>query len=529
MEKKDNTRLPINDLIGQLKTDADKGLTKATAQKRLKLHGPNTIQTDRSLGRVMEFLALFKNPLVLTLLAAGAISMALGEQVSGGIIFGMVMLSIITDYWQERDARNAAERLKNEVKTRAQVMREGKLEDIDPETLVPGDILMLGPGNIVSADGRILLSNDLHINQASLTGESYPVEKSTTAPPPDATSISEWSNMVFMGSSVVSGTAKVLVLETGGTTQFGKIAASLVREPEPTDFSKGIQAFGTLILRVTIVLVLFIFLALKPHYRSVGYMGDGINDAPSLRAADVGISVNNATDVAKDAASIILTDKDLSVLRDGILEGRKTFGNTQKYIFMALSSNFGNMFSVAVAAVFLPFLPMLPIQILINNFLYDSSQFAIPYDAVDETTTLRPQRWDMRLVYRFMWVFGLTSSVFDLVTFLLLYKVFEVTPDQFRTGWFMESLATQTLVVFVIRTRISPFWKSKPSKVLVASMLLCVGIGWYLPYSFASKWLGFEPLPVNILAALGGIVLFYLILAEVVKRVAYGTGKEAVS
>ncbi|MEI6411523.1 MAG: HAD-IC family P-type ATPase, partial [Bacteroidota bacterium] len=261
MEKKDYIRQPINDLIGQLETDADKGLNESAVEALLKLHGPNTIQSDRSLGRIREFLALLKNPLVLTLLAAGAISMALGEQISGGIIFGIVMLSIITDYWQERDARNAAERLKNEVKTRAQVMREGKLADIDPETLVPGDILMLGPGNIVSADGRIISSNDLHINQASLTGESYPVEKSTNVPPPGAINISDWGNMVFMGSSVVSGTAKVLVLETGRTTQFGKIAASLVREPEQTDFSKGIQAFGNLILRVTIVLVLFIFLA----------------------------------------------------------------------------------------------------------------------------------------------------------------------------------------------------------------------------------------------------------------------------
>jgi Mg2+-importing ATPase len=680
----------------------------------------------------------------------------------------------------------------------------------------------------VPADARIVTATDCFVNQASLTGESFPGEKSEKPADIEHPTLSDLKQIVFMGSSVISGTATAVVVQTGATTEFGHIAASLVRAPEETDFSKGVREFGTLILRVTIGLVLFIFLvnsvlkhnflesflfavavavgltpellpmimsvnmakgsvrmaakgvivkklqaipnfgsmevlctdktgtltedkislvksvdpegnesdpvfqwtylnslyqsgvdnpldkavvahaqpdtsgftktdeipfdfnrkrvsvlvkngkgqtlickgapeeifrvctdppevlkkaqqvyadlsaegfrvlavairsmpedsrhytkddeqqltlsgfaafldppkpdagiviqqlkeigvevkiitgdnhvvtqkicrdiglevkgimegyeldnlqddalqrratrttifarfspeqknrvihALKHHYHSVGYMGDGINDAPSLKTADVGISVNNATDVAKDAAAIILTQKDLSVLKEGILEGRKTFANTMKYILMALSSNFGNMFSVAVAAVFLPFLPMLPNQILINNFLYDSSQIAIPYDEVDVEYTKRPQRWDMKLVRHFMWVYGLTSSLFDVLTFILLYKVFKVSEAGFQTGWFMESLATQILVVFVIRTRKSPFWRSKPARILVISVFSFLAIGWYLPYSPLSSIIGFQMLPPALVGWISLLVLVYLIVAEFVKRWIFG-------
>jgi P-type Mg2+ transporter len=257
--------------------------------------------------------------------------------------------------------------------------------------------------------------------------------------------------------------------------------------------------------------------ALKAFHHAVGYMGDGINDAPSLKAADIGISVSTATDVAKDAADFILTRKSLSVLHDGILEGRRTFNNTLKYILMCLSSNFGNMFSVAAATFLLPFLPMLPLQILINNFLYDTSQITIPYDNVDNESIQRPQRWDMPMIRRYMLVFGLTSSVFDLATFWLLYSVFHVDQAQFRTGWFMESLATQILVIFIIRTHRTPFYKSKPSKILVLSMLSCLILGWLLPYMPFASTLGFEPLKTPILMAIIGLVALYLVLAEIVK------------
>jgi Mg2+-importing ATPase len=264
-----------------------------------------------------------------------------------------------------------------------------------------------------------------------------------------------------------------------------------------------------------------IIIALKTFHRAVGYMGDGINDAPSLKTADVGISVNSGTDVAKDAADIILTEKDLLVLKEGILEGRKTFGNTMKYILMGLSSNFGNMFSVAAATLFLPFLPMLPAQILINNFLYDTSQITIPTDNVDESYIQQPQRWNLKMIYHYMLIFGLTSSVFDFATFYTLYKYYHVTEAQFRTGWFMESLATQILVVFIIRTNRLPFIQSKPGKYLTLSVLLCLSIGWLLPYTGFAAMIGFEPLPMNILVVIIGLVLFYLVCAELVKRFIY--------
>jgi Mg2+-importing ATPase len=247
-------------------------------------------------------------------------------------------------------------------------------------------------------------------------------------------------------------------------------------------------------------------------------MGDGINDGPSLRGADVGISVSSATDVARDAADIILTRKDLMVLKEGILEGRKTFANTMKYIHMDLSSNFGNMFSVAVATLFLPFLPMLPVQILLNNFLYDTSQVAIPTDQVDASHIRKPRRWNMKMIRNYMIIFGLTSSVFDMATFYLLFKAFPVTMAQFRTGWFMESLATQILVVYIIRTSASPFWKSRPGKWLVLSTLSCLALGWSLPYMPFATAIGFAPLPMNILLMIIGLVIIYLICAELMKR-----------
>ncbi|MDE3212171.1 MAG: HAD-IC family P-type ATPase, partial [Bacteroidota bacterium] len=261
--------------------------------------------------------------------------------------------------------------------------------------------------------------------------------------------------------------------------------------------------------------------ALQAFHHAVGYMGDGINDAPSLRAADVGISVNSATDVAKESASIILTEKDLLVLKEGILEGRKTFANTMKYVLMGLSSNFGNMFSVAVATLFLPFLPMLPAQILLNNFLYDTSQVAIPSDNVDSTYLKTPQRWNVKMIYRYMFLFGITSSIFDFITFWMLYKYFGVNESMFRTGWFMESLATQILVVFIIRTRQSPFFLSRPSGRLVMSVILCLGIGWVLPYLPFSSRVGFQALPLPIVLLIILLTLVYLLCAEMVKKYIY--------
>jgi Mg2+-importing ATPase len=820
------SRMTVDETVRLFITDPGKGLTDETARLRLQLYGLNRIETSKRRSELIELLMHFRSPLVIILLVATILSYSLGEPVNASIIFGIVIISVAIDYFQERDARNAAERLKQTVKSKTTILRNGIETEILPEQLCIGDIVLLNAGKIVPADCRVIEANDFFVNQSSLTGESFPCEKYSDPVNEASSDLTSLDNIVFMGSNVTTGSAKAVVIKTGSLTEFGKIAEKLVHREEETDFSKGIRSFGFLIMRVTIVLVLFIFLinaiykhnllesfmfslavavgltpellpmvmsvtmakgslrmakkgvvvkrltaipnfgsmevlctdktgtltedriklikyvdingaaseelflftylnshfqsgiknplddailqykqpeitayhkkdevpfdfsrkrmsvivgkgsqhllickgapeeilkaciiepalvskanelyetlsidgfrvlaiatkevtlkpkfnkadenqmqllgfvafldppkpdasetiveltkigvevkiitgdnhlvtqkickeinlpikgimqgyelehltddalqkkvmgitifarfspdqknriilALKKFHHAVGYMGDGINDAPSLRTADVGISVSSAVDVAKDAADIILTKKDLLVLKEGILEGRKTFGNTMKYILMGLSSNFGNMFSVAAATLFLPFLPMLPAQILINSFLYDTSQVTIPTDNVDESYTQQPQRWNLKMIYHYMLIFGLTSSVFDFATFYMLYKYFHLTEAQFRTGWFMESLATQILVVFIIRTSHIPFIQSKPGKYLVASVLICLGIGWLLPYSGFAALIGFERLPLQVLTGIISLVLVYLLCAELVKRFIY--------
>jgi Mg2+-importing ATPase len=260
-----------------------------------------------------------------------------------------------------------------------------------------------------------------------------------------------------------------------------------------------------------------IILALKSRHHVVGFLGDGINDAPSLHAADVGISVASAVDVAKDAADIILLEQSLQVLHNGIIEGRKAFGNVIKYLLMGTSSNFGNMFSMAGAFVFLPFLPMLPTQILLNNFLYDLSQVTIPTDHVDASYVQKPQRWNIGLIRNFMVFIGPISSIFDFLTFFIMLTIFHASAPLFHTGWFVESLATQTLVLFIIRTAGNPF-RSRPSVPLVVTTLLIVAIGIVLPFSPLAGALGFTPLPALYFLFLAGMTVTYLLLVELVKR-----------
>jgi Mg2+-importing ATPase len=273
----------------------------------------------------------------------------------------------------------------------------------------------------------------------------------------------------------------------------------------------------TLFCRVTPAQKNRIILALKHRGHVVGYLGDGINDAPSLHSADVGLSVDSAVDVAKEAAALILLEHDLGVLHDGVLEGRRTFGNIMKYIMMGTSSNFGNMFSMAGASLVLPFLPMLPMQILLNNFLYDVSEIPIPLDSVDADYLSRPRHWDMHFIRNFMMIVGPVSSLFDFLTFFILLRVLHAGEALFHTGWFVESLATQVLVIFIIRTRGNPL-RSRPSPVLAVTSLVVVAVAILLPVTPLGAHLGFVPPPPTFFPILAAMVVVYLVSVEGVKR-----------
>ena len=257
--------------------------------------------------------------------------------------------------------------------------------------------------------------------------------------------------------------------------------------------------------------------ALQASGEIVGFMGDGVNDAPGLKAADIGLSVDGATGVAREAADMILLETDLAVIADGVAEGRRTFANIQKYVRMGASSNFGNMLSMAVASVLLPFLPMLPTQILLNNLLYDISEIGLPFDDVSDAEIAKPQVWSLAGLMRFAGVMGPLSSVFDLLTFGGLYWMFRESPVVFHTGWFLESMATQVLVIFLIRTQ-GPFWKSRVHPALIASSLGALAVALVLPFTPLAGWLGFKPPPMEVLLCLAGVVVAYLISAEMVKR-----------
>ena len=257
--------------------------------------------------------------------------------------------------------------------------------------------------------------------------------------------------------------------------------------------------------------------ALQKNGHTVGYMGDGINDAIALKIADVGISISTAVDVAKEAAVIVLVEKNIDVIVAGVMEGRRTFMNTLKYIFVTTSANFGNMFSMALASLFLPFLPLLPVQILLNNFLSDIPALAIASDKVDTELMVKPRRWDVKYIRRFMIIFGVQSSVFDFLTFGLLLYIFHVSAEEFRTGWFMESLLTEIVILLIIRTQ-RPLYKSKPSTYLLAASLLTFCVSVTLPYLPFSKMFGLIPLPLWLLLAMIGIAVLYAIATELTKK-----------
>ncbi len=810
----------------------ERGLSSPEAAARLQALGPNDLAPPSRFETVRELLRYFANPLVLILLVASAVSAAFGQPVSAVIIALMLLLSVALNFAQAYRSHRAAARLRRQVGQTATVIRDGVEREVPVREVVVGDVIHLKAGDLVPADGRLLSTRDLFVNEAALTGESLPREKQAMPGALATGGLGEAVTAVFRGTSVISGLGVAVVVATGPATEFGRVATSLVTRPPETEFERGTRRFGFLILQVVIFLVLFVFLvnallkrdlletflfsvalavgltpellpmivsvtlasgavrmarkkvivkqlaaienfgsmdilcsdktgtlthgeitvdrhlnimgendeavirlaalnsvyqtglrspmddailkhehpavarhervdeipfdfqrrrvsvivrddgrrllvtkgapesvlpictavemagtaaplaaparatadalfrrlsadgyrALAVAYRPVGdqaaysvaderelifvgfaafldpphegvaetlrtlradgievkiitgdnelvtqkicrevgldsgaivlgedvermsdpalgavaerttvfarvspiqknrivralharghvvgCLGDGINDAPALRSADVGISVQNAVDVARDAADIILLEKRLSVLHDGVVEGRRSFGNIMKYVLMGTSSNFGNMLSMAAASLFLPFLPMLPLQILLNNFLYDLAQVPIPSDRVDGTYMRKPKRWNIGFIRRYMLLTGPLSSVFDFATFAVMLWVFEAGPTLFRTGWFVESLATQTLVIFVIRTD-GPPWRSRPSRGLAWGVSTCAAAGALLPFTPLAPWLGFTPLPPLFFAFLLVMVVAYLGLMEVVKR-----------
>jgi Mg2+-importing ATPase len=316
---------------------------------------------------------------------------------------------------------------------------------------------------------------------------------------------------------VAETVCRTLGVDSGGTLTGGDLDAL-----DDTQLTAAVNK-ATIFARVSPEQKARILRAQRDAGSAVAFLGDGVNDALALHHADVGISVDSATDVAKDAADMILLERDLDVLADGVAEGRRIFANTIKYVLMGTSSNFGNMFSVTVAAAFLPFLPMLPFQILLNNLLYDTSQMTIPTDRVDEEQLARPSHWDIGFIRRFMIRFGPISSVFDFATFAVMLSVFDASAPEFRSGWFVESLATQTLIVFVIRTRRVPFFRSRPSRPLLASVFGVVTIGALIPQSPINDTLGFAPLPPTFFAVLVAFVVAYLASVEAAKYFFYKT------
>jgi Mg2+-importing ATPase len=833
---------PASRLLARLKTKIE-GLTTAEFKSRLASYGENNASDVKTVPLWRQFLVRFENPLMIILLIAASVSALTGGVAGFVVIVVIVMLSVIFDFVQDVRAQNAVASLRASVSVQATVRRDGKAVSVPISQLVPGDIVELVAGDLVPADSRLLESHHLYVNQALLTGEPYPAEKSVSDSASGEKNPAGASNVVFAGTSVISGTATILICRTGSRSALGQLATSLAEKPPSTDFALGIRRFSMLIMRFTVALIVFvlvvnfwfarpmlesimfavalavgltpellpmivtvtlarsamqmakrkvivkrlsaihdvgamnvlctdktgtlteakikllrvidgsgaesanafsyayvnskfetgvkspldeailsarpfdmtgfkkideapfdferrrvsvlvehggkhglfvkgapedvlrlssqyqdadgvvkplnaerradiqatldglgaqglralgiasrladstaatanrdravindetdmvfagfavfldppkasagatirdlekagvvvkvvtgdnelvsrhvfdeigvavtgvlsgetldriseealigklpgtnlfcrinpqqkhrILLALKRRGDVVGFMGDGINDAPSLHAADVGISVEGAADVARAAADLILLEPNLAVVGDAVAGGRAAVQNVTKYVLMGASSNFGNMFSMAGATLILPFLPMLPIQILLNNLIYNVSEIAIPFDNVDPETVVKPLKWDIKLIERFMMVFGPVSSIFDFITFWVLLSIFQAGEGLFQTGWFVESMVTQTLVVFCMRTR-RLFFRSKPGEFLTLMNIAAVALAIVLPFlPFLGVWFGFVALPPFFFVFLVIATVAYLGLVELTKYVFY--------
>ncbi|MDI6812601.1 MAG: magnesium-translocating P-type ATPase [Deltaproteobacteria bacterium] len=823
--------LTASDLLERLRTSRE-GLNEEEARQRLARFGPNAFKAKRRAGVLSLLLSQYKSPIILLLLFACLLSFALRDHVDALIILVILLVSGLLSFWQEYGANQAAAKLLALVQVKATVCRRGPPQEIPVEEIVPGDVVLLRAGDVIPADSLLLESKDLFVDEAALTGETFPVEKAVGTLSPEVP-LSRRTNALFMGTHVVSGTAVAAVVFTGAATEFGKVAQRLKLKAPETEFERGVRRFGYFLMEVTLLLVIAIFainvylarpvlesflfslalavgltpqllpavisvnlatgakrmarekvivkrlaaienfgsmnvlcadktgtittgvaqvqgalgldgqpsdkvmlyaylnsvyesgfanpideairrhccldtsgwrkvdevpydfirkrlsvmmtkddgihlmitkgalknvleacstaeqasgevvpldaiqeeiqryfsqfseqglrtlgiayralgpaatidkdserdmtflgfllildppkngvietikrlkelgvslkiitgdnrlvaagvgakvglksralltgadlrqlsdealrqrvrdtqifaevepnqkeriiLALRKAGNVVGFMGDGINDSPALHAADVSLSVDSAVDVAKEAADIVLLEKDLGVLVRGVQEGRTTFANTLKYVFMATSANFGNMFSMAGASLFLSFLPLLPKQILLTNLLTDFPEMTIATDSVDPEMVERPRRWDLRFIRRFMLIFGLISSIFDYLTFGVLLWLLNATPDQFRTGWFQESVISAAVIVLVIRSR-RPFFKSRPGLCLLAATLLVVAATVLFPYTPLGAFFNFQPLALEFLLMIGLVLLLYIFSAELAKH-----------
>ena len=821
------------ELLGNFKSSLT-GLTSDDAKKRIIQYGANRLKPQKRADAFTLLISQFKSPIILILLFATGLSVFLHDPADALIILAIVLISGLLGFWQEHGASDAVAKLLAIVQIKTAVLRDGSQQEIPVEDVVPGDIVIFNAGDIVPGDCLLIESKDLFVDEAMLTGETFPVEKAVSSLAAD-TALAKRNNSVWMGTHVVSGSAKALVVLTGKNTEFGKVSERLKLKPPETEFERGIRRFGYFLGEVTIFLVVIIFainvylhrpvlesflfslalavgltpqllpaiisinlshgakkmaqkkvivkrlasienfgsmnvicsdktgtltegsvqvesamdvngeanekvflfaylnafyetgftnpidqailnyrkidlsgyrkqdeipydflrkrlsiavmqgnthlmltkgaltnilevcssaetnegtivdiesvkdkiqkhfeefsnngfrtlgiacknlpedkpinksdekdmtfigfltlfdppkaniidtiarlknlgvslkiitgdnrlvaasiskkmglsdnkiisgpelrrmsdgallrsvgsvdvfaeiepnqkeriiIALRKAGNVVGYMGDGINDASALHAADVGISVDTAADVAKDAADIVLLEKDLGVLVEGVREGRTTFANTLKYVFMATSANFGNMFSMAGISLFIPFLPLLPKQILLTNLLTDFPEMTIATDSVDEQMIDYPRRWDIKAIRKFMITFGLVSSFFDYLTFGLLLLVLHANEGQFRTGWFLESVISASMIVLVIRSR-KPFFRSRPGKYLLIATLSIAVITLVFPFTPLGNIFGFSPLTLSTYLLLLLIVVLYILAAEITKRFFY--------
>ena len=820
------------DLLAALGASIE-GLTQDQAQARLARDGPNALRPRRRATAMRIFAAQFKSPLVLILVFAAAVSTVTRDWADASIVLAIIAASALLGFSQEYRASRAVEQLLARISPRARVLRDGRPCSVPAESVVVGDVVLLSAGNLVPADARVIAARDFFVNQAMLTGETFPAEKRPGVVGADAATASR-TNCVFMGTNVRSGSASALVTATGEGTIYGGIADRLALRAPETEFERGIRRFGQLLTQLMTLLVLAIFAVNVGQHRSVvesllfavaiavglapellpaiisitlargsrrlarmgllvrrlaaienlgsidvlctdktgtltqgavrlesaldpaglksgralelafvnaslqtglvnpldeaivasatldigryrkteeipydfvrkrlsiavrdddahdllitkgalepvlstcttlrdgvreraldadavaavvaradasrsegvrvlglatrrvarrasyasddeaqmcfegfllfvdppkpdardaieelerlgvalkiitgdslqvvmhtaravglevrqvltgaqirdmhdealwqqaglttifaevdpnqkeriivalrrtghvvGYLGDGINDAPALHAADVGVSVDNAVDVARETADVVLLEHSLTLLHEGIEEGRRVFANTLKYVYTTTSANFGNMLSMAAVSVLLPFLPLLPKQILLNNFLSDIPAMAIAGDRVDAERVARPHRWSVRSIRDFMLVFGAISSAFDALTFALLWFVLRAQPGEFRTAWFVESLLTELVILLVVRTH-RPLWASAPSRGLSAATLVVAAVAVALPWTpWVAQAFGFVPLPPVVLAALLGITLLYTLANEAAKR-----------